>query len=208
MDNFYVSLFGGGSFPQDIDGTYDPNSPSNPNYDWNQELSTGYILGGTAGAEFTDHLRGEVELSYAKNDSDNAVFSNTSTYPYSGSGDVSALYVLGNIWLDLPVSARAKLYAGGGAGIGFVNADITYVGTGPNFGPDDTDTGFAFQLGGGAQFGITQRVAFDLGYRFKGITGLEFDDRAGGATFKDIDLFTHTVTGALVIKLGSMPPAP
>ena len=41
------------------------------------------------------------------------------------------------------------------------------------FGPKGTDENFAFQVGGGFQFGLTETVSLDVGYRFRGILDVD-----------------------------------
>jgi opacity protein-like surface antigen len=76
-----------------------------------------------------------------------------------------------NGWRDFTVAERVDLYAGGGIGVG----GYRYSASG-GFGMDGVqvlgirsaaqETAFAWQAGGGVIYNISERVAFDVGYRF------------------------------------------
>lgn len=73
---------------------------------------------------------------------------------------------MANIWRDFAIDERWLVYAGGGIGAGGYRYDF-----GGNFSVIGLDAGaqvatFAWQAGGGVVYNITERVAFDVGYRF------------------------------------------
>jgi opacity protein-like surface antigen len=79
-------------------------------------------------------------------------------------GDVDVFFVLGNLWVDVPVGETFSPYIGAGLGIGFID----FVGEGAS--------GLAYQLGSGVSVGVTPSLAVDLGYRFKAINNAEDQD--------------------------------
>jgi len=100
--------------------------------------------------------------------------SDLSTSTLTGSGGWSAMV---NLWRDYDVTERLTAYAGGGIGGGgyqfsvdqqYPVQDVTVTGA-------NTVGGFAWQVGGGLAFALTDRITLDLGYRF-------FELASGSAT--------------------------
>lgn len=96
----------------------------------------------------------------------------TSTLAASGGWSTTT-----NLWRDYDLTERLTGYIGGGIGGGGYNfgvnqqypvQDVTVTGSG-NVG------GFAWQVGGGLAFAVTDRITLDLGYRF-------FELASGSAT--------------------------
>lgn len=103
-----------------------------------------------------------------------ALDSDLSTSTLTGSGGWSAMV---NLWRDYDVTERLTAYAGGGIGGGgyqfgvnqqYPVQDVTVIGA-------NTVGGFAWQVGGGLAFALTDRITLDLGYRF-------FELSSGSAT--------------------------
>lgn len=69
-----------------------------------------------------------------------------------------------NLWLDLPLSSRAAVHAGGGAGIGGFEVD------------GEGEARFAWQLGAGAALYLSSAVAITADYRHRRINGATFTD--------------------------------
>ena len=65
-------------------------------------------------------------------------------------------------------------YLGGGLGVGFVNVDVDSI-SGVSLDASDSETGFAYQVGGGLMWGLTDDVALDLGYRYRGVMVDDYD---------------------------------
>jgi opacity protein-like surface antigen len=194
---FYVSLFAGASFLDDVDTNV---SLTGYDYGYSVDTKTGYIVGGALGMRIWDPLRAEVELSYArwKAKSYDYQFGDFRTNG-DASGHLSATYLLGNLWIDIPTHSGFTPYVGGGAGVAWVDADTSF--NGQPLGYGDGEAGFAFQLGAGVKLDITEEVALDVGYRYKGILDVDFED-AGGAPddFKGGDLYSHNVQAGVVFK--------
>lgn len=187
LSGFYVSLFGGASFLNDVDTDYYGET-------YSVEAKTGYVLGGAIGAKIWDPLRAEVELSYARWKGDEL---NRELGPDGGvKGHIEAVYLLGNLWYDIQTDSGFTPYLGGGAGIGWADADTHFYDNAP-FGYGDGEAGFAFQLGAGVKFDITENIGFDVGYRFKGILDVDFDDNDGNGIYKKADLYSHNVQGGI-----------
>ncbi len=152
----YVSVFGGASFLNDVNGFSSGTSLS-------VRTNLGYIFGGAIGAHLNDNFRAELELSHASW-SVNSISSSGS--PFSpAQGQLSATYILGNVWYDFKSESAFTPYIGGGLGVGLPNQDFTANG-GVN---SDTPVQLAFQLGVGAKYALSDKIDLDIGYRFKDI---------------------------------------
>jgi len=148
----YVKVFGGVSTPDDITGSY---------YGYDAELSTdsGYVVGGAFGASFGD-FDVEAEVSYRHSDVDHIAFG---PYSYDVDGDSEVLAFMANGWYNIPVSPNFVLYGGGGVGWAQVEATFSY----NNFFYDEfDDSGFAWQLGVGADLRMANGFSVGLGYRY------------------------------------------
>jgi opacity protein-like surface antigen len=157
------------------------------------EVDDGFIFGGTLGAQFYKHFRGEVELSAARLDIESEAFEYVAYAPGVGSAytakdddHLRELFVFANAWFDFQLTSMICTYIGGGAGVAHVDADFgvdPFV-TGGGATPPPTfsasleadDWAFAYQLGAGVLVGLSQHIAIDLGYRFKAIPNVELDD--------------------------------
>jgi opacity protein-like surface antigen len=191
--DWYVSVFGGAAFSQDID--YDLFQSGVQAYDGHQELDTGFLVGGAIGTRLWDAVRAEIEVSYQRNKAGDVLYDNPGNYPYDGNGYSDAIYVLGNAWYDIPVSEDIVPYLGGGAGIAFVKQDIDQ--PDDTFGPSGRDSGFAFQLGGGVGFSLTDNIVLDVGYRFRGILNVDIAGQQIGDDHNNQDIYSHTVLATL-----------
>ncbi|MBN72397.1 MAG: hypothetical protein CME32_24335 [Gimesia sp.] len=82
--------------------------------------------------------------------------------------------VMTNCWLDFPLKNNKTIYIGGGIGAngGKVSIDDTYVSGQSRF------NRFAWQIGGGVTWDVSQRVTLDLGYRYMdyGSTFVDLND--------------------------------
>ena len=130
---FYVSVFGGASFPSNIKTHY--VSTGGINYSSTLNLKSGYLLGGAIGMQINDMVRGEIELSHSswKGKSYSYVATTGANDSGSVSGRISATYLLANVWLDMKNESAFTPYAGGGLGGGWVHGNIDY-GSGYGYG--------------------------------------------------------------------------
>jgi opacity protein-like surface antigen len=199
--SWYVSVFGGWSLPDDIavgfEGTYSTD------YSGSIDLENGFMAGLAVGGRFNDWLRADVELSGHWHDVDGEeVFTSgpAASTTLSLEGDVNAMFVLANLWIDVPVGEVVRPYIGGGVGVGRLDADIST--TGGDSIIDDADWGFAYQLGAGLAFDLTPNLAVDVGYRFKAINAeLKIDDdHFGPSTDTEADYRSHNVLLGLRVE--------
>lgn len=200
---WYVSLFGGAAFPDSLDTT--ASYAGVPGFIVDFDTETGYVLGVAAGANITSDLRTEVEYSYSSSDSDTIDYARPggAVTSYAANGEIESHFVLVNLWYDWNVGSTIRPYLGGGIGVGVVDVNADYTNF-PTFPTSDSDVGFAFQLGAGVRVPISAAMDFDLSYRFKGVTGLDYENfspGAGGIVTRDADSFySHNVTGGVTFK--------
>ena len=186
----YVSVFGGESYPENVQA--DIAFPSK-HWTYDLDLKTGYLFGGAVGMNVTDMIRGEVELSHSTSKTNGETHLSDSGSFGAGStrGDMSATYLLANVWMDVNNDTPFTPYVGGGAGVGWADGNAVFR-SGPQ-GYDGVDMGFAFQLGGGVKFDLTDRIALDVGYRYKSILNVDFDEVTTGSVYKNADVNSHNV---------------
>lgn len=86
---------------------------------------------------------------------------------------------LANVWRDVAVGQHAAVYAGAGAGVGGYRE--TVANGAADHGGRVTD--FAWQVGGGATYAVTDRVTLDAGYRYYGVGADRQVEPAGEVVF-------------------------
>jgi opacity protein-like surface antigen len=182
--SWYVSVFGGWSFSAEAEVEYSGE-------DYDVELDDGFTAGVAVGAHINEWLRGELEVSgnWHDVDGDDTVIGTTVE------GDVDAIFALANLWIDLPVGDVLRPYVGGGIGFGRLNAELDT--TGGSEVVDDSDWGFAYQLGAGVAFDFAENIAFDVGYRFKGIANADLETTGGSEG--EVDYHSHNIIAGVRI---------
>ena len=70
-----------------------------------------------------------------------------------------------NVFLDYDTGTRFTPYVGGG--LGFTRADLDIAYNGANLNLSDSDTSFAWHIGGGANFELTEKVSFFVDARYQ-----------------------------------------
>jgi len=182
----YVSVFGGPSFPQIVNGY---NSTAASTYKARMK-SPGYLAGAAIGMKLTDNLRAEAEIAYRRYSLKNVTYPGGAPIPLTGHAD--ALSFMGNLWYDLPMGEAITPYAGGGLGLAYTTySDKTTP-------LKDHDTGLIFQVGAGVKWAVSDQMSLDLGYRFRGIPGLKFNNAA--ISIKKNDYYGHNVIVGVTFK--------
>jgi opacity protein-like surface antigen len=205
---WYLSVFGGWSSPTgDHDFFFSSGTGTGfTSVNGEVDLDDGFMAGLALGAHINEWLRGEIELSGHWHDADglatlgsaSLVGSPTPVLVYSSTtvgleGDANALFVLANLWVDIPIDDMIRPYIGGGVGIGRLDLDLETSGGSTVI--DDSDWAFAYQVGAGVAFGFSPNLALDIGYRYKVINDVELDAVApSGAGFEvETDYKSHNV---------------
>ncbi len=136
------------------------------------ESDTGVAYGIAYGYGFSNNLRIEGELAYQKNDLDKVTLMGVSL---NASGDTSSLALLFNGYYDFANSSAFTPFISVGIGAAKVEANnFNIPGSGsPSFSEDDTV--FAYQVGLGVGYAVSEKTSIDLKYRYFGTADPEFD---------------------------------
>lgn len=131
---------------------------------------------------------GRIELEYAHrgNRLDHVTFVEGS---FNGSGTVAADSLLLNFFGVFHDKSRLSPYAGGGIGVARITASDLKV-TGQTMSSDSAVV-FAYQLGAGVDFALTDYLNLDLGYRFFNSIRPKLTE-ANGHTFT-MDYISHNI---------------
>ncbi len=136
------------------------------------EFDTGFVIGGSVGYRFLDSFRGEVNLSYRQADVDQVTIAGA--LMLEGTGDISLLALMANVYYDLDLESPVTPYLGVGIGLGFIDVD-TGVTPLSVLVVNDSATEFAWNIMVGASYGVTDNIDLSLGYRYLGTTDPELD---------------------------------
>ena len=174
---WYVSLFGGVSWLDKVNTDYEYRGFEGT-YHADIGTDTGFIVGGAIGTHVMDDLRVELEVAYSENDADKIHYSAADgrSGNFDAAGNFEILTFMANLWYDVPLGEALTPYVGGGAGIAVVDADPGYAHDqfyNPVF--DSSEVAFAFQVGAGLKWHVSDNIALDVGYRLRGIDGPTFD---------------------------------
>lgn len=121
--------------------------------------------------------RSEIELSHQNHDFDSISASGISISPedIGLSGQTSSLSALLNAYFDFDAGRNIKPYLTAGAGIANVDFEGSIEVENDTESFDSSDTAFAYKLGGGFGFDLTDNFTIDLGYRFYSAHSLKFE---------------------------------
>jgi opacity protein-like surface antigen len=195
---WYVSLFGGVSFLDDVETDYEFNGSR---FTTDAKSDTGFIVGGAIGAHLTDDLRVELEVAYSENDVDEINFEGYGGYDAEGTFGI--LTFMANLWYDIPLSDTLNPYVGGGAGVAIVDGDIAYSPDDGDDSPyDSSEVAFAFQLGAGLRWNAFENITLDIGYRLRGIDGPTFGNSDHFIPSPDYDadmIISHNIIGGISV---------
>ena len=172
----YVELFAGLSTPRnnDISLRSDITGFAGPSV-LDVTQNTGFLGGAALGFEIFENIRTEVEFSYQRSGlSDFSASGAFEGQPFNEDATFQTATIFGNVWFDLDFLGgdRIKPYIGGGVGLGVIDANL-FDNLGAISDVDVDGAVFAYQLGFGVNFGITQRVDLGVGYRFRGFASTE-----------------------------------
>jgi opacity protein-like surface antigen len=142
------------------------------------KYDTGYTVGGAIGY-IMEKFRLEGELSYQANDVDS--IAGVSLDLLGESAEVTALTFLANGYWDFDAGGGFTPYLTAGIGATKVELEVTGGGS-------EDDTVFAYQLGVGVGFALSETVLLDLGYRYLGAADAEFTD---GSDKAEVEIGSH-----------------
>lgn len=210
---FYAAVFGGVNLLQNSDVSIDPQTSGIGSTTGKIDFDTGFVVGGAVGVVFAPYWRGEVELSYRRNEI-SSFFEGSGTQALnpanylSGSDDhISAFAIMGNIWRDIEITETVGLHVGGGAGLALIHlelADADGVSSLSQVGSiDDSDWVFAGQLGAGLDWEMHSGWIASLDYRAFIAESPSFTgSHTNGGTFGfETDYISHSVMVGLRMPL-------
>jgi opacity protein-like surface antigen len=129
------------------------------------EFDTGFTTSAYGGYEFGNGLRLEGELTYKQADMHidklmlGGIISNIDS-------DVSIFGTMANVFFDFKNSSPVTPYIGGGIGFASVYVGQGRLTNGVSIWEEDYDRVFAYQVGAGVGYNVTNNVTLDLGYRY------------------------------------------
>jgi opacity protein-like surface antigen len=137
-------------------------------------------------------VRVEGEVLYTKGDlSDSTLSDGTTTYDL-GEVSVSQAAVMLNVLFDLGSSDRFAPYVGAGVGYGATRLEA------PDIDEDDAATGVTWQVKAGVAIRASDRVTWDIGYRY--LKAAEYDGSYSEPGFS-YDVSVETESHALTVGL-------
>lgn len=187
----YAGLFAGGTLLPDSKSsdsqgdfslTFDPGIQESAVIGW--ELEQGNPLG---------EGRIELEYSHRSNPLNEVKFVEGN---FQGDGDLTADSLLINVFAVYHDNSRWAPYFGVGIGAARIKADDLQVSGQPL--SSDSATVFAYQLGIGCEYGLTDSLSLDLGYRYFGSSRPKFSEE-NGESF-NMDYASHSLV--LGVKVG------
>lgn len=163
----------------------------------NAQTNGGYSLIGAAGYNFRS-IRVELEGSYRESSVDKARGFGLSV---QGTGDVSALSAIANVYLDPSFQiGPLRPYIGGGAGISRFKANkVDAPGISGVDAISATEMGFAYQFMAGVGWQLSTHATVTTGYRYFATPGIETDvDSVGSVNIDGLGL--HTLEAGIRLR--------
>ncbi|MDD2541152.1 MAG: acyloxyacyl hydrolase [Desulfuromonadaceae bacterium] len=195
----YVSGFIGVSIPQNTDvSSY--NYGTDTSFSDRVEFDPSVNIGGTGGFDY-GFIRLEGELSYKHGKIATITEQNggQSTRLHNADGDLGALAMMFNAFIDLHNSTLITPYLGGGIGFAAMHLSDTFVSeyNTPIYQEDD-DTVFAYQAGAGLELALNRRLSLDLGYRYFATSNARFGADRNIST--DLKFQSHNAAVGIRVK--------
>jgi opacity protein-like surface antigen len=130
-------------------------------------------LSGAVGARVWESVRTELEVSYRKADLSDISLDGAGSA--DAEGDVKTWAALINAYYDFLPAQDFSPYVSLGLGAARHHGELDAIGGLGTPGTDGSDTVFAYQIGAGASYSLTEKTALWGGYRFLGTSDPDFD---------------------------------
>ena len=153
----------------------------------------GVAVSGAVGFEWRSGLRAEGEFSYRGNDVDDISIGGVSV-PVEA--DIDAFGFMANVFYTFSTGTAVSPFVGGGIGVAVLGLDVESV-AGVALPFDETDTVFAYQIGGGLAYAVNTHVTMDMSYKYFATEDPEFKD---GVATVDAEYQSHTVMAGIRYK--------
>ncbi|MEQ1864710.1 MAG: outer membrane beta-barrel protein [Micropepsaceae bacterium] len=203
--DLYLSVFGGANFLADS-SFFDGDGCEGCSDSFSSDADTGFVLGGAIGTsleKWAKGLRVEMEVSYRRNDVGGTWTTDGGELGGPIDGNMSTFAIMANTWYDIDVGHKVVPYVGGGVGWARMNGDVQFIDTigccGTTEDNEDSNSGFAWQLGLGINYEVMPAVDVGIDYRY--FVGPRFDDFFDGKN-SDGRLENHNHAVMAHIKIG------
>ena len=167
----------------------------------------GFLLNCGGGYRILENLRLEGQVGYRSSNIDDAKVTYMNVVGVGvdgGSGDISSLSFMANVWYDFYLGERWSPYFGWGIGAAQVSLKDFSIRTYPivpnppttqTLLVDDQDWQFAYQVGLGLGYELNKSFIIDLGYRYFATLKPKFADAGGNEL--EADYSHHSVQLAI-----------
>ncbi|MEN8123433.1 MAG: OmpW family outer membrane protein [Bacteroidota bacterium] len=136
------------------------------------ESDTGIAFGAAVGYAYGNNIRMEAELAYQKNDIDQVNVPGVGSSVTAG-GDTSSYALLLNGYYDFTNNSAFTPFIS--AGIGYAKVEVNdFIVNGIPIGSEE-DKVFAYQVGAGVGYAISETLILDLKYRYFATADPKFD---------------------------------
>lgn len=152
------------------------------------DIDNSFLVSAAFGRD-NGRVRFEGEILYTKGDLEEAVLTDGADTYDLGEVSVSQAAVMLNLLMDLGSSERFQPYIGAGIGYGATRFEA------PDLDEDEVGTGLAWQVKAGVTIRASDRMSWDIGYRY--LKGADFDaaySEPGFAYELDSETTSHAVT--------------
>lgn len=161
------------------------------NHSWKND--SGYAIGGAVGYNFAGMgLPVRAEAEYLYHDQFKYSATNSTTGAFSSKIDIHTVFA--NFYYDIKTSTAFTPYVGAGLGVAWINQKVasTFTGWTPTSHDGNYDTtNFAWNVGAGVGYSVTDNVVLDLGYRYTSFGDAKKVDN-GRISFRAKDLSGHS----------------
>jgi opacity protein-like surface antigen len=143
-----------------------------PGFNAELESDTGVALGIAVGYAYSNNIRAEIEFAYQTNDADTL---DAFGVELDATGDTTNYAGLLNLYYDFVNDSSFIPFITAGIGYAKVELnDFNLSGSGmPNINEDDEV--FAYQVGAGVGYVVSEKITLDFKYRYFGTDDPEFD---------------------------------
>lgn len=161
------------------------------------DFDAGQMLSLALGYEYASGLRVEAEALYLQGESNSLEPSLAQGAIYDFIGDFAVTAGMVNAWYSFG-DRSIRPFVGGGIGLANVSLDVPAPTSPPPNGVDDSDTSFAWQIGAGVDFAMSDNMSFVAAYRVLNISDIEMTDSANDDF--NVDWQTQAVSAGIRFK--------
>jgi opacity protein-like surface antigen len=199
----YIAVKGGYEYKESSGGITDTAAPAvnqNATRRWSDQ--NGYALGCAIGYNFADMglpVRAEAEYMYHSQFKFNSVNGTAATSTGLTSTKIGAQTMFANAYYDITTGTAFTPYVGAGLGVAWVNLKVSTNNASSTIDGDHDTLNFAWNVGAGVGYALSDNVVIDLGYRYTdfGDSKSVTDPQLPTVTQKFKDIHSHSALLAL-----------